>query len=148
MEQFSATHFPAELNWFNRFGENWSAAINTVSIPRKEWRFAGAQWPAIPVFYVLAFAGLILAMTQKSALRPWHISLGACLACLTLVVFMTANVRGRFRFFLEPFWIIYFLMFADFIIAKSIARWSRHAVQWRASKAPGLGAGTFRRNDC
>src|SRR5207302_535603 len=101
VQDFVQAHYQ-EVRWFNRLYKSWSTAVNAVSVPRKKgWRFAGALWPAIPIFYPLAIAGLIVTMTQKSALRSWHISLGISFLCMTLVVFMTANVRGRFRFFLE-----------------------------------------------
>lgn len=115
---FVNAHYPAEVPQFNTLRKYWSNAVNGISIPRDEWHFAGARWPAIPVFYLLALAGLITAISQKSALRSWHISFGICFGCVLSVVMLTANVRGRFRFFLEPFWLLYFLVFADFVATK------------------------------
>jgi hypothetical protein len=124
-QAFVVAHYPEEVPWFNTLRKYWSNAINGISIPRDEWRFAGAKWPAIPVFYMLAIAGLITAISQKSALRSWHISLAICFGFVLSVVMLTANVRGRFRFFLESFWLLYFLVFADFIAAKIMS--------WRTS---------------
>src|SRR5581483_3350968 len=58
-EKFVRAHYPAQLKWFNSLYDHWRAALNALSIPRKDWKFAGATWPPIPLFYIASIAGLL-----------------------------------------------------------------------------------------
>ncbi len=117
---FARGHYPAEVAWFNKLHDNWRKGIRKFSFPCKKWRFDHVVWPPIPQIYTIAFVGFCIAAVRKSPFQTWHISMGITLALIAAMIFLTGNVRPRFRLFLEPFWLLYLGILCDFIATKIV----------------------------
>ncbi len=104
-----------EVPWFTGFADRWHNAVFSTRFP-DERRVTPAgvviRWQ-VPVLYLSAAAGLLLVMLRGGPLRPFHLSWGLALLGLFYVVMLTANLRGRFRFGMEPFWYIYAALLLD-----------------------------------
>ncbi len=118
---FIESHYRPSVPWFNTLRVRWLMALRKGALPRKTWDFAGIVWPGIPPVYVIAIAGLFLSILRKNELRPLFISLGFTLALVAAMLFLSGNVRVRYRFFLEPFWILYAAILCDIVAVKITA---------------------------
>lgn len=109
-----------EIPWFNQLANTWNAAVDSIRLP-DEIRVTDGRKVTLrrlPVLYLLGAAGLLLIMLRRGILQPFHIAWGLSLLGLFYVIILTANIRGRFRFGLEPFWYLYFGLILD-----SLAYW-------------------------
>jgi len=120
------THY-GEVPWFNRLSDgqpsvalnflpahapSWLAAVNAWRLPDVRYPNPDApQYPityyGIPLYFILAAAGLIVVMFRRGELQVFHIAWGLTLLGFFFTIMLTANVRPRFRFVFEPFWFIY-----------------------------------------
>jgi hypothetical protein len=104
-----------EIPWFNNLANAWNGAVNSIRLP-DEVRVTGVRKVLIrrlPVLYLLGAAGLLMVMFRRGILQPFHIAWGLTLLGLFYVIILTANIRGRFRFGLEPFWYLYLGLIFD-----------------------------------
>lgn len=118
IHEFVTRHYPPEIRWYNDLRAAWRTALNKNLLPKKTWHFAGVLWPGIPLLYLCAAAGMIVSAFRKTPLRPWCASLTITLMLMSGLLFLTGNVRVRYRYFLEPFWPIYAALLFDFAAAK------------------------------
>jgi len=72
--------------------------------------------PGVPLYFLGATAGVLLAMLVPGPIRRFHIAWGLALFGYFFVIMLTANVRPRFRFVFEPFWFLYIAMLGDFAL--------------------------------
>lgn len=109
-----------DIPWFNSLANTWNAAVYSIRLP-DELRVTDERKALIrrlPALYLLGAAGLLLIMLRRGILQRFHIAWGLTLLGLFYVIILTANVRGRFRFGLEPFWYLYLALIFD-----SLAHW-------------------------
>ena len=78
----------------------------------------------VPLYFLVALAGVFAAMFIPGPLRKFHIAWGLALIGYFFVIMLTANVRPRFRIVFEPFWFLYIALLTDAAIQgiKRIAR--------------------------
>lgn len=107
-----------EVSWFNALASTWNYAVFATRFPdehRVTPKGVVIRWQ-IPLLYLSAAAGLVLVMFRGGPLRRFHISWGLALLGAFYIVMLTANLRGRFRFGLEPFWYIYAALLLDCVV--------------------------------
>lgn len=111
---FQQQHY-REIPWFNALANTWNATVDSIRLPDEVRMVNGRKVTSrrLPVLYLLGAAGLLLIMLRRGPLQTFHISWGLTLLGLFYVIILTANVRGRFRFGLEPFWYLYFGLILD-----------------------------------
>ena len=106
-----------EIGWFNRLADTWNDAVFAIRFP-DEVRGEGRQaiiLRRLPIFYLFAPVGLLLVMLRRGPLQPFHVAWGLTLLALFYTIILTANVRGRFRFNMEPFWYLYMGLLFDML---------------------------------
>ena len=130
MKAFIDTHYdPKRLQWFVDYQMAWNTGMLWIRMPdhpmvKKRWvhdYVAGIPGglnmnPGVPLFYILALAGMILAMLRPGQLGKAQI--GWVLA--TLFVWWSATLVGvtnaRFRFVYEPLCILYIFILFDCLL--------------------------------
>lgn len=111
-----------EVPWFNTLSDHWyeiaaSWRLADRSYPNPDYPAVPEVFRGLPIYMIVGLAGLIFAMLRKGPLVRFHIAWGVTLLVFIFVVILAANVRARFRFFLEPFWPLYIALLADLVIA-------------------------------
>jgi len=110
-----------EVPWFNDWSAKWMLAVNESRLPDTAYpnpdvpKFPIVQ-PGVPLYFLGATAGVLLAMLVPGPIRRFHIAWGLALFGYFFVIMLTANVRPRFRFVFEPFWFLYIAMLGDFAL--------------------------------
>lgn len=107
-EAEAATYFNsiephARAAWLYDLTERWYRVAATWRTPSTHYP-DGASEPGLPIYMLAAFAGFLLLARREP--RSFHASWWLAIAGMFLVILLTANVRPRFRLFLEPYWII------------------------------------------
>jgi hypothetical protein len=110
-----------EVPWFNDWNEKWLGVVNAIRLPDEFYPsldHPGLKIPhyGVPLYFIVAVAGVIVAMLLPGPLRRFHIAWGLALFGYFFVIMLTANVRPRFRFVFEPFWFLYIAMLADALV--------------------------------
>ncbi|MEI8233670.1 MAG: hypothetical protein WCH57_03180 [Verrucomicrobiota bacterium] len=126
----------AKAAWLNRLAKRWNGLLTNCRTP--DTRYGdGAVETGIPLYMPVAFAGFFLLMGRQQP-RRFHLAWWLSIMGLFLVILLTANVRPRFRLYLEPYWILGCAAFADAALQR-IRRWkptSRQAGSVLESKRP------------
>ncbi len=112
-----------EVAWFNALSKKWYDIAARWRLPDQTYR--NPDFPAVPFVYhgiplymIAALAGLLFAIFRSGPLLRFHIAWGVSLLLLLFVIMLTANVRARFRFFLEPFWFLYIALLVDCLLCQ------------------------------
>ena len=111
--------------WYNRLERGWLAAVNALRLPAMAYS-AEYQLPGLPWFYLVALAGALTLLFLPGSLRPMQWTFLPILAGVWFTVTLTGALVPRYRFVLEPFWLLYFFAFIDAIgrLAATV-RWRR-----------------------
>jgi hypothetical protein len=88
--------------------------------------------PGVPFYFLAGLAGLIASILLPGPFQRLHIALGGTLAAVLFIIVLTANVKARFRFFLEPFWILYAAMLVQVLILLGLLVWRKIAEKKQA----------------
>ena len=98
--------------WFNRWETLWMDAVSSLHLPdvrySPEFLLSG-----LPLFYVAGLAGAAMMMVVPSGTRRFHWALLPVLGGVWFTVTLTGAIMPRYRFVLEPFWLLYFFAAAD-----------------------------------
>lgn len=110
-----------EVRWFNQLSAKWLETVNAWRLADKEYPNPDRNWGPIvhhgvPLYFIAAVFGAVIAMLLPGPLRKFHIAWGLTLFGYFFVIMLTANVRPRFRIVFEPFWFMYIAMLADALI--------------------------------
>lgn len=103
---------PSADHWLHRLEKSWQEhplawRKNTAS-PQ--------ELPGVPWFKLLALTGMALSLIGRS---PRHRSQWAFLPALgglTFAVLLTCNIKARFLFYLDPFWLLYLAVLVEVVI--------------------------------
>ena len=121
LQQFMSSHYdPARMKWFNDYERVWSSASIALRLPDRP--AAKPRWahdfismiprpetviPGVPIYFILAWAGMIAAMLMRGPLR---LTQGAWLLAVLFtwyVATMVGVTNARFRFAYDPVCYIY-----------------------------------------
>lgn len=115
LQRFIDTHY-GEVTWFNTLTDRWLAAVNALHFPDQKFREpSGATfvYPGVPLYFLVAGIGVVIAMLRRGKLQPLHIAWGLTILAFFYTIILTANVKPRFRFVFEPFWFLYIALLAE-----------------------------------
>jgi hypothetical protein len=108
--------------WFNDLSAKWLEAVNAYRLPDEI--YPNPQYPAfqithygVPIYFLVAAAGVIAVMLVPGPLRRFHVAWGLTLFGYFFVIMLTANVRPRFRIVFEPFWFLYIAIVLQLVIS-------------------------------
>lgn len=106
---FDRTTKPIPGDWLWTFLERFQSAalLPILPIPLPGSDVAGVPVSGIPWLYACAFMGLITLGLRNPSPLNFHQLFGLFLIGFFIIIMVTANVRARFRFLFEPFWILY-----------------------------------------
>lgn len=91
------------FSWYPFLDDTW--ARFTVGIPVDH--VGEAPIPPLPVFFMLAFSGMAIAMAMPGPLQRFHIAWILILSGVWFAVELTGVINARYRFLFEPFCLIY-----------------------------------------
>jgi hypothetical protein len=77
--------------------------------------------PGVPLFYILALAGMAAAMLRPAPQRRTQIAWIVALVATWYLAAMIGNATPRYRFGYEPFCILYFFQLFDSLLAGALA---------------------------
>ena len=98
--------------WYNRWEHAWMTAIGCLRLPGHAYS-ASYRLPGLPVFYVLACAGGVVALVFGGDARVFHRAFLPVLGGVWFTVTLTGALMPRYRFVLEPFWLLYLCFLPD-----------------------------------
>jgi len=122
VEAFLEENYPS-VRWFNRWHTRWTDAAAAIRFPVRDAPHVvpGRRLQGVPVYFALAAAGAFALMLRRGTLQPFHIAWGLAFAALFVVIFLTANIRPRFRIAYEPFWLLYLAAGLDALFSRARA---------------------------
>jgi hypothetical protein len=122
---FVAAHFAeSRVAWYNAWEHAWMAAIGWLRLPGHVYS-AEYSLPGLPLFYVGGMIGAMLSLfltRPKERLFQWTFL--PVLAGVWFTVTLTGALVPRYRFVLEPFWLLY-LCFIPEGAARLLRAWLR-----------------------
>ncbi|MGC1480290.1 MAG: hypothetical protein WA771_07285, partial [Chthoniobacterales bacterium] len=112
---FEETTTPLPRDWLWRYLKGFTAAslAPLLPIPLPGSSVAGVAIRGLPWLYAGAVLGMLSLAIRTSPLMNFHLLFGLFLVGFFVIVMVTANVRARFRFVFEPFWILYATALVD-----------------------------------
>jgi hypothetical protein len=110
-----------EVLWFNDWSDKWLDVVNAIRLPDEFYPVPerpGLHYThyGVPLYFLVAVAGVVAAMLVPGPLRRFHIAWGLALFGYFFVIMLTANVRPRFRIVFEPFWFLYIAILVEAFI--------------------------------
>lgn len=147
LQTFARTHYDvAGMRWFSAYERAWSAASIALRLPDEpaaEPRWAHdfisvipRAWtiiPGVPVYFLLAFAGMGAALFIPGPLRWVQAAFILAMLLTWYAATMVGVTNARFRFAYEPFCYAY----AVAAVVWSVGAVCKLAARARASKAEG-----------
>ncbi len=107
-----AHYAETRVPWYNALEHTWMAAIGRFRLPDQPYS-AKYRLPGLPVFYLAAILGGVLALFLGGETRLFHWTFLPVLAGVWFTVTLTGALMPRYRFVLEPFWLLYLCFLAD-----------------------------------
>jgi hypothetical protein len=106
------------IEWLNAWTNRWTSVLSARRTPDTRFIVNKATFtePGAPWYFVVAAAGVLVAMLRRGRLWPVYVAWGLTLLGLFFVIMLTANVRPRFRFVFEPFWLFYIALLTDTLL--------------------------------
>ena len=92
--------------WWGKYPLAW----RTAEFPESR---EGPPLPGVPWFKLIAALGLIVSVLGTCSQCRVQWTFAPVLAGAMFVVLLTANIKPRFLFLFEPFWILYLMALAD-----------------------------------
>lgn len=111
------------VGWYNAWEHAWMAAIGYFHLPDRPYS-AQSVLPGLPYFYVLAAVGAVLSLLLGPVGRAFHWTFLPVLAGVWFTVTLTGALMPRYRFVLEPFWLLYL-----FYIPEAVARLTQMCIR-------------------
>ena len=110
---FVSTHYDdTAVAWFNRWEAHWMEAVGNYHLPDVTYS-PTSNLPGLLWFYAVAVSGAVLALGVPSRCRLVHWTLLPVLGGVWFATTLTGALVPRYRFLLEPFWLLYFFFVAD-----------------------------------
>ena len=123
--RFVGEHYREKrVRWFDRLETGWMGAVTALHLPDRRYS-PTYQLPGVPYFYLVALAGACAALFVPARLRKFQWAFLPVLAGVWFSVTLTGALVPRYRFVLEPFWLIYFFFVADAMVR--LAGWLRRS---------------------
>jgi hypothetical protein len=121
MQQFALDHYdPARMSWFTGYEQAWSSASIALRLPDRpapEPRWAHdfismipnpeKVIPGVPIYFLLAWAGMLAAMLIPSPFRMVQTAWIAAMLFTWYTATMVGVTNARFRFAYDPVCYIY-----------------------------------------
>ncbi|MEA3187707.1 MAG: hypothetical protein QOD99_1537 [Chthoniobacter sp.] len=131
-DRFVEEHYdPKGVTWFGKLADGWNDGLIFLRTPdqrltRKRWvhdfhpgiKLERMGIPGVPLFYMLAVAGMLLAafrpLDQRQAQLAWAIALLFSWYCVLTV----GDTLPRYSVAYQPFCVLFFFGFFDWIAAR------------------------------
>jgi hypothetical protein len=108
-----AHYAESRVPWYNAWEQAWMSAIGYFRLPGHAYS-AEYRLPGLPYFYVFAFAGAIVSLfIAGPELRAFQWTFLPVLGGVWFTVTLTGALMPRYRFVLEPFWLLYLCFLPD-----------------------------------
>lgn len=114
-----ATYRPFDPDWLTMARAAIHEAAIHLRLPDREQDVIG-----FPLLHLAALVGAILLIAASRGERWLHLSWAATVFGLLAIVFATANVKSRFRFAFEPWWVIYAFALLDVATTRAAKFWA------------------------
>ncbi|HPA19689.1 MAG TPA: hypothetical protein PLU30_18215 [Verrucomicrobiae bacterium] len=111
---------PFDPDWPTAARNAFHRAMIHLRLPDREQDVIG-----FPLLHLAAIAGAMLLIVVSRGERWLHLSWAAALFGLLAIVFVTANVKARFRFAFEPWWVIYACALVDLVASRAWGLWAK-----------------------
>jgi hypothetical protein len=111
---FVYTHYDENrVAWYNAWEHAWMRGISHFRLPGHAYS-AKYRLPGLPYYYVLAAAGAILSLfVSRGEGRLFQWTFLPVLGGVWFTVMLTGALMPRYRFVLEPFWLLYLCFIPD-----------------------------------
>ena len=103
---------PMRPDWFAGLQRAWFLATTGARIP-----CPSLPVPGIPLFYLLAAAGMVAGVLHSGSVQKVHIAWVITLGFTASVVMLTGVVNPRYRFVFEPFALLYLFVLMDSVLS-------------------------------
>lgn len=104
---------PSETDWMRRW-EHWlDANVYVWRTPEFAEAPEGSPLPGVPLFKVIAAVGLLARLIGTGVHSRIQWTFAPVLAGVLIVILLTANIKPRFLFLFEPFWVLYLALLVD-----------------------------------
>ncbi len=107
--------------WYNRWETFWMDAVGKFRLPDTRYS-AVYNLPGLPLFYVVGLVGALTMLFASRGAWTFHWAFLPVLAGVWFTVMLTGAVMPRYRFVLEPFWLLYFFACLDGIMRLLVRR--------------------------
>ena len=97
--------------WYNRWEAGWMDVIGRFRLPDTTYS-PTCTLPGLPLFYLVAICGAVMALVVPGR-RRFHWAFLPVLGGVWFTVMLTGAVMPRYRFVLEPFWLLYLFACLD-----------------------------------
>jgi hypothetical protein len=128
-DRFIDEHYdPSHTRWFDRLAHTWNKMLITPRTPdhpalQRRWvhDYIGGvpggrkTLPGVPIFYIIAVAGMLVALFRRSPQREPQIAWAATMLIAWYGVLMVGPIIARYSFAYQPFCVIFFFAFFDFL---------------------------------
>ncbi len=143
VDRFIDEHYDAHrTRWFSKLAHAWNKALIAVRTPdhpmpqppniekerepRKRWvhdyiggvKGGRTMIPGVPFFYIIALGGMLLAIFRRSPLREAQLAWAITLLIAWYAVLMVGDTIARYSFAYQPFCVVFFFAFFDFVAAR------------------------------
>ncbi|MEP6673345.1 MAG: hypothetical protein ABJF10_29620 [Chthoniobacter sp.] len=109
------------MKWYRAWDKSWAEL--TLGADEDEDIVRDTPIPALPIFFWVALAGMLIAMLSPGPLQKFHFAWIMSLAVLWFVVSLTGVSNPRYRYAFEPFCVIYIFVGA-MLLGMHILRWA------------------------
>ena len=118
--RFIDAHYDAKrVEWYDHLEKGWLSTVNQFRLPDSTYS-AEYRLPGLPWLYVLAVLGAMATLFLPGSARAVQWSFLPVLVGVWFTVTLTGALVPRYRFVLEPFWLLYFFAFTD-AVARLVA---------------------------
>ena len=118
--RFVYSHYDENrVAWYNHLEHGWMKVIGSIRLPSTAYS-PEYRLPGVPVFYLVALAGAVAMLFLPGSARPVQWTFLPTLAGVWFTVTLAGAIMPRYRFVLEPFWLVYFFAFVE-AVARLVA---------------------------
>lgn len=112
---------PSNHHWLHRWQEWWKEKPLAWHAPAASPK----DLPGVPWFKLLAMAGMVVSLLGVTTRHRAQWAFLPVLTGLAFAVLLTCNIKARFLFFLDPFWLLYLAVLIESLALGGHFLWTR-----------------------